>query len=73
MTVYPSGEDRIHHRSAAARALQGLARVCVRRINVAFRIIHRAIVLAKTDRIHREMRFHKIPQWPVILDKKWDF
>jgi hypothetical protein len=73
MTVFHSHDDTIHIHSLSAKLPGGFARRVARRIKAGFRSIHRAIVLAKIDRIQRELRFHKIPQWPVVLGDKWDF
>jgi hypothetical protein len=59
----------------------------VRRIGVAFRLLHRAIVRAKLRRLSGELLFRrdyddmlplehdasKFPQRPLILGDKWDF
>jgi hypothetical protein len=38
-----------------------------------FEVMHQGIVTAKTRRLQRELKFHEIPQRPLILDDKWDF
>jgi hypothetical protein len=59
----------------------------VRRIGVAFRLMHRAIVRARLRRLSGELLFRrdyndmlpleqdatKFPQRPLILGDKWDF
>jgi hypothetical protein len=56
-----------------------------RKISVALRAIHRAIVAAKMRRLRHELMFHrdahapaefdaaKFPQRPLMLGDKWDF
>lgn len=58
-----------------------------RRIGIAFRLLHRAIVSAKLRRLQDEMLFQrdysemlaperevrKLPQRPLVLGDKWDF
>jgi hypothetical protein len=59
----------------------------VRRVGVAVRLLHRAIVTAKVRRLQSELLFRKdysdlfapeqdaakFPQQPLILGDKWDF
>jgi hypothetical protein len=55
------------------KRLRVFARQAIRQIGVACKIIHRAIVAAKTRRIRRELMLHQFPQQPMILGDKWDF
>jgi hypothetical protein len=55
------------------------ARRATGRTGAALKILHRAIVTAKTRRLERELTFHagshdaaKLPQLPLILGEKWD-
>jgi hypothetical protein len=59
----------------------------VQRVLDTLRMIHRAIIVAKTRRLERELMLHaehrgraiepgdatRYPQRPLILDDKWDF
>jgi DNA-binding transcriptional LysR family regulator len=72
MTLFYSHRGRLRETAGGSR-LYPLARRTIVRISAAFRIIHQAIVTAKTRRIQRELMFHEIPQRPLILDDKWDF
>ena len=62
-----------------ARWVSAFARQATGRTGAAFKILHRAIITAKTRRLERELTFHtgshdsaKFPQLPLILDEKWD-
>jgi hypothetical protein len=84
MTHLPLCESNL--RSFAANGRLAIARVR-RRLNAAFRSIHRAIVTAKLRRLRQELElrrgfdaYHttdkdalKCPQRPLILGDKWDF
>ena len=48
-------------------------RRAIRHTGGFLKIIHEAIVTAKTRRVQRELMLHKVPQRPLILDDKWDF
>jgi hypothetical protein len=72
MTLFYSHRDRLRETAGGSRPYP-LARRTIARISAVFRIIHQAIVTAKTRRIQRELMFHEIPQRPLILDDKWDF
>jgi hypothetical protein len=82
MTLFHSHEGRLRgSRSPAAspsqprsaRRLRVLVRLAIRHTGAFLKIIHEAIVTAKTRRVQRELMLHKIPQRPLILDDKWDF
>ena len=77
----------LHHHDIGARETSfSLPRVA-RRIGVAFKMLHRAIVRAKLRRLQSELLFRrdcsdmlpaekdatKFPQRPLILGDKWDF
>jgi hypothetical protein len=62
-----------HSRKMQLKRLRVLARQAIRQISVGCKIIHRAIVAAKTRRIRRELMLHQFPQQPMILGDKWDF
>jgi hypothetical protein len=77
MTVF-SYHDRLHDLAGASRfpiasRLFALARRAVSRTIAALRILHQAIVTAKTQRLEREPMFREIPQHPLHLGDKWDF
>jgi hypothetical protein len=73
-------------RTAVGQGRLAFARV-IRRMGAAFRLMHRAIVVAKTRRLRNELMFHandrdnvssaedamRYPQYPLILGDKWDF
>jgi hypothetical protein len=77
-----TGESRFGIASSwhtLARRVGAFARQATGRTGAAFKILHRAIVTAKTRRLERELTFHtgshdsaKFPQLPLILDEKWD-
>jgi hypothetical protein len=72
MTLFYSHRDGLRETADGSQPY-ALARRTIVRISAAFRIIHQAIVTAKTRRMQRELMFHEIPQRPLILDDKWDF
>jgi hypothetical protein len=72
MTLFYSHRDGLPETAGGSQPY-ALARRTIVRISAAFRIIHQAIVTAKTRRMQRELMFHEIPQRPLILDDKWDF
>ena len=57
----------------SARRMRVIARWLAGRTVAAFEVMHQGIVTAKTRRLQRELKFHEIPQRPLILDDKWDF
>jgi hypothetical protein len=86
MSVFCSYHDRLHDpagagrshgfvwsRRSAARRLRAVTRRAVSRIFAAFATLHRAIIIAKTRRIERELTLHEIPRYPLVLGDKWDF
>lgn len=98
MTIFFSHHDRLRDRTGvsrfsigfsgrqiAATRLRVLAGRVISQTRAACRIIHRAIVTAKTRRLQRERIFNthesrdpdsdaaKGPQQPLILSDKWDF
>jgi hypothetical protein len=72
MTLFYSHRDGLPETAGESQSY-ALARRTIVAISAAFRIIHQAIVIAKTRRMQRELMFHEIPQRPLILDDKWDF
>jgi hypothetical protein len=91
MTVFYSHRDPRHGLAGAsrsriaspwqalARRMGAFARRATGRTGAALKILHRAIVTAKTRRLERELTFHagshdaaKFPQLPLILGEKWD-
>jgi hypothetical protein len=72
MTLFYTHHDRLHD-MAGEVPLRVLARRAVVRVAVAFKILHHAIVTAKTRRAQQELMVHEIPQQPLILGDKWDF
>jgi hypothetical protein len=79
----------VHHHDphgVAEKSRLSFARVLAR-LAAAFKIVHRAIVVAKLRRLRNELRCHggdvdgrpldqdvaKFPQQPLILGDKWDF
>ncbi|THD71464.1 MAG: hypothetical protein E7813_05480 [Bradyrhizobium sp.] len=86
MTLFCSHQDRPHRpvglnrspialpsRRMLTKQLRVFARRAMGRIGAGFKILHQAIVTAKTRRIQREQMFDEIPQQPMILGDKWDF
>jgi hypothetical protein len=72
MTLFYTHQDRLDE-TTGGNQLHALVRGAVSRITAAFKIVHHAIVTAKTRRMQRELVFHEIPQQPLILGDKWDF
>jgi hypothetical protein len=89
MTVFYSHQDPLRDLSrlsgiasswlAFARRVGAFARRAAGRTGTAFKILHRAVVTAKTRRLERELTFPtgshdaaKFPQLPLILGEKWD-
>jgi hypothetical protein len=69
---------QVHSASMHMRRLRVLARHGWSRVSAALSMLHKAIVVAKTRRVQRELTFHgkelrNIPQRPLILGDKWDF
>jgi hypothetical protein len=76
-----------HHVGGVARETPVSMPRVMRRIGVAFKMLHRAIVRAKLRRLRSELLFRrdysdmlpaepdaaKFPQRPLILGDKWDF
>jgi hypothetical protein len=79
MTIFFPHRQKFRGRAGGSRSttasssLGVLARRAGKRIRFALRIMHRAIVTAKTRRLQRELMLHEIPQQPLILGDKWDF
>jgi hypothetical protein len=79
MTLLQLHHNDLHGGLVIARAF--------RRLRTALRLMHRAIVAAKTRRLQNELMFHardhgesslgedatRYPQRPMILGDKWDF
>jgi hypothetical protein len=72
MTLFYMRHDRLHD-MAGEIPLSMLVRRAVVRVAAAFKILHQAIVTARTRRAQRELTVHEIPQQPLILGDKWDF
>jgi hypothetical protein len=76
--------DGLHGPPAGSRRTFSRA---LRRLGVALRLLHAAVVAAKLQRLERDLLFHpgyggeeplkpgaeRFPQRPLILDDKWDF
>ena len=79
MALFHLHDDRFRFAEGVARAF--------RRMRAVFRLMHHAIVAAKTRRPQSELIFHRgfesdgsagqdaarYPQRPLILGDKWDF
>jgi hypothetical protein len=79
----------LHHDAISGFARDSGASIprFIRRIGVAFRLLHRAVVRAKLRRLSGELLFRrdysemlpleedaaKFPQRPLVLGDKWDF
>lgn len=81
MTLFHSPSHRLRgnisptdlSQQMSIRRLRILAHRAVSRTIHALKLVHAAIVTAKTRRVQRELMLHKFPQRPLILDDKWDF
>ena len=72
----PAGDGRprvVSSYPVSARRMRVIARWLAGWMAAAFEVMHQGIVTAKTRRLQRELKFHEIPQRPLILDDKWDF
>jgi hypothetical protein len=64
MTVFYSHQDRLRDRTGGSRARfaslepRALVRRIASRVGAALRVMHQAIVTAKTRRLQRELLFH---------------
>ena len=73
MPLFHSCEPTLHEHSSTVKRLHRTARRAIQRVKAGFKVVHRAIIAAKTRKIERELMFHKVPQRPLILDDRWDF
>jgi hypothetical protein len=78
---------QLRHDNTASIAGEGRPKLVrmVKRVLAALRLMHRAIIIAKTRRLERELVRHaddraiepvdatRYPQRPLILGDKWDF
>ena len=85
MTLFHTHRGELFGSRGLRRGSRFSAARATRKISVAFKALHRAIVAAKLHRLRNELMLHrsakartefdaaKFPQRPLMLGDKWDF